>query len=105
MAIPQIDCTTTEFNKKFDQIYDGLLNGRIKFCGKMSRYTDLTLYPNVTKKNSVTLKYFRALAAHRQDVIATSNEMCAFAMTWMYFANKGKSGSRTNEMGLDFYLE
>lgn len=114
MTIPKITCTTTAFNKKFDQTYAMLLKDRSKFSGKMSSYCDWVLYPDVEKKNSVTLKYFRALAKHRQDVVATSTEMCAFAMTWMYFAEgRGslttrpqtvKKGTKTNQMGLDFYL-
>lgn len=120
-AIPKIDCTTAEFNKQFDNTYRTLLrdkdyNNAAKFypkIAKMSEYCDMVLYPDVEKKNSVTLKYFKALAKHRQDVVATSTEMCAFAMTWMYFAERKKLGVRpqtvrkrtkTNQMGLDFYL-
>lgn len=114
-AIPKIDCTTSEFNRKFDETYAMLLKDRRKFSEKMSSYCDNVLYPDVEKRNSVTLKYFRGLAKHRQDVIVTSTEMCAFAMTWMYFA-KGrgslttirpqtvKKRTKTNQMGLDFYL-
>ena len=115
MTIPKIDCTTTEFNKKFDSIYWMLLENRSKFDERMSNYCDMVLYPDVEKKNSVTLKYFRALAKHRQDVVATSTEMCAFAMTWMYFAKgrgsintvrpqTAKKGTKTNEFGLNWDL-
>lgn len=115
-AIPKIDCTTAEFNRHFDNTYRTLLNDKDyndseKFyakISKMSHYCDTVLYPNVTKKNSVTLKYFRSLANHRQDVVATSTEMCAFAMTWMYFANRPKRTSvrsKTNEFGLNWNLK
>ena len=114
-AIPKIDCTTDEFNRKFDETYAMLLKDRRKFSEKMSDYCDMVLYPDVEKKNSVTLKYFRGLAYHRQDAVVTSTEMCAFAMTWMYFA-KGRGSlttirpqtvrkrAKTNQMGLDLYL-
>ena len=116
MVIPKIDCTTAEFNRKFDNVYRTLLRDKdyhnpekmSQKTAKMSEYCDMVLYPNVTKKNSVTLKYFRALAEHRQDVVATSTEMCAFAMTWMYFANRPKKTSvrsRTNEFGLNWNLK
>lgn len=117
MAIPKIECTTTEFNRHFDRTYAMLLKDHNKFSEKMSRYCDNVLYPDVEKKNSVTLRYFRALAKHRQDVVATSTEMCAFAMTWKYFAEgRGslttvirpqtvKKRPKTNQMGLNFYLD
>lgn len=112
-AIPKIDCTTTEFNRKFNHTYVMLLKDRSKFSEKMCSYCDNVLYPDMEKKNSVTLKYFRGLAKYRQDATVTSTEMCAFAMTWMYFAERKKLGVRpqtvrkrtkTNQMGLDFYL-
>ena len=107
-AIPKIDCTTAEFNRKFDETYAMLLKDRRKFSEKMSYYCDMVLYPNVLAKNSVTAKYFGALAKHRQDAVVTSTEMCAFAMTWMYFANRPKRTSvrsKTNEFGLDWNMK
>lgn len=95
--IPKIDCTIAEFNRKFDQIYDMLLNDNTMFIPKYAEYTDRVLYSDVTKKDSVTLKYFRGLSKHRQDVIATSNEMCAFGMTWMYFADRKKTQTPKKE--------
>lgn len=115
-TIPKIDCTTDEFNRHFDRTYRALLrdkdyNNSEKFypkIAKMSDYCDMVLYPNVLAKNSVTAKYFGALAKHRQDVVVTSTEMCAFAMTWMYFANRPKRTSvrsKTNEFGLNWNLK
>ena len=99
-----------------DEIYASILKDRRKFSEKMSSYCDTVLYPDEEKKNSVTLRYFRALAKHRQDVVSTSTEMCAFAMTWMYFAEgRGslttirpqtvRKRTKTNQMGLNFYLD
>lgn len=105
--VKHIKATFDEFYKKFNYYYKLMLTEREKYYNmRLFNLGEKLVFSN----DPFVVSYITSLVARRKDYIDTSNEKCALAMTWEYFVRKeGKPTAvkpkKTNQIGLDFYLE
>lgn len=97
--VKEIHCTQAQFNKKFMQMYAVVLRTYERSeteRRKLAQSTNINTERDIIfSKNPNVLKYVWGLAEYRQDILATSNEDLAMALTWDYFVNKERKAKKT----------